>query len=66
MARRDETDDAPTPPQGVPAIKDGAASRKATVPRRVAAAPVVDRHERLLTELVERVEARMNRRSRGA
>lgn len=65
MAQQDN-DEAPTPPQGTPAVtvKDGAVARRGTVARRVAAAPVVDRHEKLLTELVERIEHRMNRRSR--
>lgn len=66
----DPSEEAPTPPHGTPAPAPSAAASSRELARRgsrrVAAPPSpVERHERLLLELVERIESRMNRRSRG-
>lgn len=68
MAKDDQpAEEAPTPPGGVPVAPSVREARELArrAGRRVAApTSVADRHERLLVELVERVESRMNRRTR--
>jgi hypothetical protein len=62
----DPSEEAPTPPHGTPAPVSSSRELARRGSRRVAAPPSPsERHERLLLELVERIESRMNRRSRG-
>jgi hypothetical protein len=68
MSEDPSEEEAPTPPHGTPAPLATSSSRELARrgSRRVAAPPSpAERHERLLLELVERVESRINRRSRG-